>query len=308
MTRRLLPLNALRAFDATSRHMRLSGAAAELHVTPSAISHLIRRLEEDLGVPLFRRVSRRLVLTETGQRLAPGVQEAFARLVKSVDEVRGDAEGGTLTVSLRPHFAVKWLTPRLSRFWEAHPEVELRLHHTIRQVDFASQEADLAIEWGRGERPALECTLLVPGKLTPVCSPALLEGAHPLRTPADLRHHTLLRETDHDSWVEWLALAGEVENAPHHNLYIDDSNVRIQAAVDGQGVELGCIALITDDLAAGRLVMPFDLTLDAFSYYVVHPRRRTLSAKTEVFRRWLLDEARRDPEQPAPPSTLQGSS
>jgi LysR family glycine cleavage system transcriptional activator len=305
MGRRPLPLNALRAFDATSRHMRLSRAAAELHVTPSAVSHLIRRLEEDLGVRLFRRVNRRLLLTETGQRLALGAQEAFARLVKSVDEVRGEVEGGTLTVSLRPYFAVKWLTPRLNRFWEAHPEVELRLHHTIRPVDFASQDADLAIEWGRGESPGLECTLLVPGNLTPVCSPALLEGAHALRTPADLCHHTLLRETDHDSWAEWLALAGLVEHVPHHNLYIDDSNVRMQAAVDGQGVELGCIALITDDLAAGRLVMPFDLTLDAFSYYVVHPRRRTLPAKTEAFRRWLLDEAARDPEQPASPSTLQ---
>jgi len=302
MGRRSLPLNALRAFDATSRHMRLGGAAAELHVTPSAVSHLIRRLQEDLGVRLFRRVNRRLVLTESGQRLAPGVQEAFARLVKSVDEIRGQAEGGTVTVSLRPHFAVKWLTPRLNRFWKAHPEVELRLHHTIRQVDFASRDADLAIEWSRGERPGFECTLLVPGDLTPVCSPALLEGAHPLRTPADLCHHTLLCETDHDSWAEWLALAGLGEHPPHHNLYIDDSNVRIQAALDAQGVELGCVALIADDLACGRLVTPFDLTLDAFAYYVVQPRRRTLAAGTEAFRRWLLDEAARDAGQPASPS------
>ncbi len=291
MSRRLPPLNALRAFDAVSRHARVARAAEELHVTPSAISHLLRRLEDDIRVRLFRRVGRRLVLTVAGQKFALGVREAFSSLASAVEDVCAEVEGGTLTVSLRPHFALKWLTPRLSRFWEAHPEIELRLHHTIRQVDFDSQEADMAIEWRRGKRSGLTCTPLVPGQLTPVCSPALLEDVQPLATPADLHHHTLLRETDYDSWSEWLAIAGIDDEVPQHSLYIDDSNVRLQAAVDGQGIELGCIALLADDLAAGRLVMPFDRTLDTFSYYIVHPRQAVLPARVAAFRRWLLDEA-----------------
>ncbi len=291
MSRRLPPLNALRAFDAVSRHGRVARAAEELHVTPSAISHLLKRLEHDLKVRLFQRAGRGLVLTTAGHRFAIGVQEAFTRLAQSVEEVCAEVEMGTLTVSLRPHFALKWLTPRLSRFWEAHPEIELRLHHTIRQVDFESREADMAIEWSQGERPGLECTPLLPGKLTPVCSPALLKNPHPLRSPEDLCHHTLLRETDYDSWSEWLSQAGTDDRALRHSLYIDDSNVRMQAALDGQGVELGCLALARDDLAAGRLVMPFELTLDSFSYFIVHPRQRVLPARLAAFRHWLLAEA-----------------
>ncbi len=129
----------------------------------------------------------------------------------------------------------------------------------------------------------------MPGRLTPVCNPALLK--EPLRTAADLRHYTLLRETDYDGWSEWLGLAGVDNRIPHHSLYIDDSNVHIQAALDGHGIELGCLALVKDDLAAGRLVMPFELTLDSFSYFIVHPRQQVLPARAAAFRRWLLDEA-----------------
>lgn len=287
--RRLPPLNALRAFEAVSRHRRISSAAHELSVTPSAVTHLVRRLEDDLEVKLVKRSGRNILLTDWGEQLGPELQAIFRSLNRVVAETRSAASQSTLTVSLRPYFAVKWLAPRLGRFWARYPGVELRLHHTNRPVDFLSDQVDLAIEWSKGPRPDVIHHLLIPGELTPVFSPQL-PNAGSISKPADLLGCTLLKETDYDSWQDWFSLAGIDAGTPQHALYVDDGNVRHQAAVDGQGVELGCRSLVGSDVSSGRLVAPFDLSVSSFAYFLVEPVNARPTAAAQRFRDWLLRE------------------
>ena len=220
-----------------SRHLRIDHAADDLAVTPSAVTHLVRRLESDLGVSLLRKNGRHIELTEAGKRMAPELQAVFTRLGHIVTATRSQSQSYLLTISLRPYFALKWLAPRLGRFWHKHPEIELRLHHRNDATAFENSEIDLAVEWNSGQRKGLKSTLLVPGELTPVLSPRLLETLPRVVEPSDLRELTLLRETDHDSWNDWFKLArvGEIGNV--RSIYIDDSNVRSHAAINAQGVE-----------------------------------------------------------------------
>jgi LysR family glycine cleavage system transcriptional activator len=290
MTLRLPPLTALRTFEAAGRHLNFTRAAEELHVTQAAVSHQIKQLEEHLEVQLFRRLGRRLVLTEPGQALLPVLHDAFARIAQSVEGLNLRQQGGALAVTLRPYFAMKWLAPRLGRFWQVHPQIALRLHHSIEAVDFAREDVDLAVLWGSEDWPGVEAELLMAGELTPVCSPALLEGAHPLREPADLRHHNLLHEESHDLWSRWLNAAGALEVDPERGTMIDDTNVRLEAAADGQGVALGWLPLLAEDFAAGRLVRPFEAALPNLGYYVVYPAGDLTRSKVRAFRDWLMEE------------------
>jgi LysR family transcriptional regulator, glycine cleavage system transcriptional activator len=275
--------------------MKFSRAAEELSVSPSAVSHQIRGLEDELGVSLFRRERRQLALTVPGQRLAAAAGETLARLCEAVEEVRNEVQAAPLTVSLRPYFALKWLSPRLGRFWQRHPDVELKLHHTNHPVNVDAQDIDLAIEWRPSTAVNANAVKLVEGDLTPVCHPGLLAGDPPLREPADLADHVLLHEENDDRWADWLALAGVEGLNPRQHVVIDDTNVRTQAAMDGQGVELGCPALIGDDLAAGRLAQPFETRLELFNYYLVAPPRARERAEVGAFRDWLIAEAGQTP-------------
>ena len=294
MMTRLPPLTALRTFEAAGRHLNFTRAAEELNVTQAAVSHQIRSLEAHLGVTLFRRRGRGLALSESGRALLPVLGEAFGRIAEAIESLSAVEQAGVLNVTLRPYFGMKWLAPRLGRFWQACPQIALRLHHSIEPVDFAREEADLAVLWGRGDWPGVEAELLLGGALSPVCSPLLMAGAHPLRAPADLSHHNLLHEESHDLWTRWLAAAGAREVDPRAGTIIDDTNVRLEAAIDGQGVVLGWIPLLADDLAAGRLVRPFDPALEDYGYYVVTPPGGLARPKVRAFRDWLLAEAARD--------------
>lgn len=275
--------------------MKFSRAAEELSVSPSAVSHQVRGLEEELGVRLFRRSGRQLALTSSGQRLAAAAGDSLARLCEALDEVRGEAQTAPLSVSLRPYFALKWLSPRLGRFWQRHPDVELKLHHTNHPLSVDSQDVDLAIEWRPATAVGGNAVKLVDGDLTPVCHPGLIDGDPPLREPADLVRHVLLHEENDDRWADWLALAGVEGLQPRQHLVIDDTNVRTQAAIDGQGVELGCPTLIGDDLAAGRLAQPFETRLELFNYYLTAPPRARERAEVRAFRDWLIAEAGQTP-------------
>ena len=255
------------------------------------MSHQIRGLEEELGVCLFRRSGRQLALTAPGRRLANAAGETLARLCEAVEEVRDEIQAAPLTVSLRPYFALKWLSPRLGRFWQRYPNVELKLHHTNHPANFGMQDIDLAIEWRPSSAVDAAAVKLVDGDLTPVCHPSLLDGEHPLREPVDLSHHALLHEEKDDRWADWLASADVKGLAPRQHVVIDDTNVRTQAAIDGQGVELGCPALIGDDLAAGRLAQPFQTRLKLFNYYLIAPPRARERAEVRAFRDWLIAEA-----------------
>ena len=302
-TARLPPLNALRAFESAARHMSVSRAAAELHVTPAAVSHQIRALEEHLGVPLFRRLNRGLVLTEDGALLAPGLRDGFDRLTAAMQRLDERRSGGTLVVSVAPSFAAKWLVPRLERFTRAHPDIDVRISATMELADLRRDAVDVAIRFGWGDYPGLEVHKLTAETTTPMCSPALLAGARPLREPADLRHHVLIHDDSMafdptaPDWRMWLKAAGiegvDVSRGQHYSF----GDHAIQAAVNGAGVLLGRQSLAGDDLAAGRLVMPFELCLPVKpAYYLLLPPPGQRPARVAAFRDWLLSEiaARRD--------------
>ena len=192
MARSLPPLNSLRAFEAAARHLSFTKAAGELNVTPAAISHQIKALEEFLGVVLFRRLTRALRLTDAGQAAFPKVREGFDKLAEAVEILRAEEESKVLTVSVSPSFGAKWLVPRLDRFRAAHPDLEIRIDATDRLADFQGDNVDVALRYGMGNYPGLLVDKLFGAEMVPVCSPDLLDGPQPLQRPQDLAHHTLL--------------------------------------------------------------------------------------------------------------------
>ncbi len=292
MNRRLPPLNALRAFEAAARHLSFTRAAEELHVTQTAISHQIRALEEHLGIRLFRRLPRGLVLTSEAQLFLPPVRAAFEQIAAATRRIAREEAGGVLTVSALPSFAAKWLVPRIGRFRTAHPEIDLRISATLELADFARDDVDVAIRCGRGDYPGLRVDRLFGETLSPVCSPALLERPPGLAAPRDLRHHTLLHDNDDlDGWRVWLELAGVEGIDPTRGLSFGDASMMLQAAIDGQGVALGRSALAAADIAAGRLVRPFELSRPfRFAYWLVCPQTSAERPKVAAFRGWLLEE------------------
>lgn len=296
MGRRLPPLNALRAFEAAARHLSFTRAAHELNVTQAAVSHQVKALEARLGLALFRRLNRALILTEDGQAYLPPVRDAFDAIAEATRRLEARLSGGALTVSTMDSFAAAWLVPRLGRFRAAHPDIDVRITITDRLVDFVRDDVDLGIRYGRGHYPGLRVVRLLTEDIFPVCSPALLRGDNPLRTPADLCHHTLLHDDMREDWRMWLMAAGVAGVDPTRGPAFSHSHLVLQAAADGQGVALGRGALVAHDLAAGRLVKPFDISLAAdYAYYVVTLEAAAAQPKIAAFRDWLLEEARRDP-------------
>ena len=292
MRRRLPSPIALRAFEAAARHMSFTRAGEELGVTQAAISHQVKTLENALNVRLFRRLTRKLALTAEGRSLFAVVGEAFDRIADVTDELVAGGVSGSLEVSLSPYVSAAWLSPRIGRFWRLHPSIDLRLHHSVEQVNFAQSTADLAVLWGRGDWPGLLCDLLLRTSLSPVCSPGLMIE-NPITRPDDLRHHTLLNREKFEGWSDWLAAAGVTGADVRSRATFDDHNVLMQAAIEGQGVALGGIEMLTAELATGRLVQPFELSVETdFAYYIVYPPEALGRPKVKAFREWLLSEAR----------------
>ena len=296
--RRLPPLNALRAFEAAGRHLSFSKAAAELNVTPAAISQQVRALEDHLGMPLFRRLNRALLLTDAGQLGLPAVSEGFERLADAVDAIKGSEDSNALAVSVSPSVAAKWLMPRLDRFYREHPEVDLRIDATSTVADFGADGIDVAIRYGPGEYPGMRVDILMAEEVFPVCSPALLEGDAPLREVSDLARFPLLhlawvsQDESWPDWRMWLAAAGYPEIDTTRGPRFVQFGMAVEAAIKGMGVALGSTAVVADDLASGRLVKPFDLTLaPPFKYYLVCPERTADRPIIAAFRDWILREA-----------------
>lgn len=296
MSARLPPLNSLRVFEAAGRHLSFTRAATELHVTQAAVSHQIKALEEYLGMPLFKRMNRALVLTEAGQTYLPSVRRTLEELREATERLLKRDAGGVLTVSVLPSFAARWLVPRLGRFQRQHPEINIRLAPTKTLTDFGEGDVDLAIRYGRGYYPGLRADRFMTEDIFPVCSPELLDSDTPLRSPADLRHHHLLHDDDHVVWRDWLAATGIKGIDADRGTFFVDSSLLVQAAVAGQGVALARSVLVRDELAAGRLVKPFELSLPAeFAYYIVCPEYAAERPKIAAFREWLFAERDREP-------------
>ncbi len=295
MVRRLPSLNALRAFEAAARHLSFTRAAEELHVTQAAISHQVKALEEHLGRKLFRRLNRALLLTDDGQAYLPSVSRAFTLLNDATSDLLTTQAPGPLTVSALPSFAARWLVPRLGRFRQIRPDIDLRIDPSAALSDFAGGDVDVGIRYGRGKYPGMRADWLMTEDIFPVCSPALLEGPHPLQDPGDLEHQVLLHDDGHGDWRTWLLAAGADRVDATRGPIFTDSSMLIQAAMAAQGVALARGVLAADELAAGRLVRPFTLSLPTeYAYYLVCPINTAEQPKIAAFRDWLLREARRE--------------
>jgi len=288
---RLPPMNAVRAFEAVGRHLSITLAAEELHVTPGAISRQVQALEEFLGTPLLKRGHRQVTLTRHGA-------DFHRAAAKAVDLLRAAAsrmkKAGRKQLKIRAYttFAMRWLIPRLSGFHAAHPDVEVLLTASLEPVDFRRDDLDGAIRLGDGKWPGVVVHRLVPNLLVPVASPALLKKGPPLRKPADLARHTLLHSIARpDDWAYWLEAAGVADRLdPHSGMTYESSAFAYAAAAEGHGVAIAQLFLVEDDLAAGRLKRPFTRTLDMgeFTYYLLVPAHRPESAQMKLFRQWLL--------------------
>ncbi|HSK41115.1 MAG TPA: transcriptional regulator GcvA [Arenibaculum sp.] len=292
MARRLPPLNAVRAFEAAARHLSFTRAAEELNVTQAAISHQIKALEETLGIVLFRRLNRALLLTEAGQSFMPPVRDALDLIADATARLKVVESGGPLTVSTIASFAAKWLVPRLPRFQQRHPNIDVLISTTPQLIDFGQHDADIAIRFGRGGWPGLRSERLLTEEIFPVCAPALRAGPPPLRTPADLAHVTLLHDDFRIGWEMWLESVG-IDTVDHRRgPRFTDSFLVLHAALAGQGVALGRGVLAAEDIAAGRLVRLFDVALASdVAYWVVAPERHFERPKVKAFRDWVMDEA-----------------
>lgn len=292
MTRRLPPLNALRAFEAAARRLSFTKAAEELCVTQAAVSHQIKGLEEWLGAPLFLRQNRALLLTEAGAAYLPSVKLAFDSLSDATDRLFRRDDSGALTVSTMPSLAAKWLVLRLGRFQERHPDIDVRLQTSSTLVDFTQQDVDVAIRFGVGHWPGLRAERLMSEELFPVCSPALPRREKPLHCPDDLRHYPLLHDDYIINWGMWLEAAGVSGVDVSRGAVFTDSALMLQAAMMGQGIALARHVLVADDIAAGRLIRLFDVAIPGdFAYYVVAPPHYFQRPKVRVFRDWLFEEA-----------------
>ncbi|MDA9407787.1 transcriptional regulator GcvA [Bradyrhizobium sp. CCBAU 45384] len=292
MTARLPSLNGLRAFEAAARHLSFTLAAGELNVTQTAISHQIRRLEEELGIRLFIRQNRALALTPEARDYLPGVRAAFNDLRLATDRLLRRDDDKVLTVSTLASLAAKWLLPRLADFQDAHPDIDVRITTSTSLVDFQRDDVDAAIRYGRGQWPGLRADWLMADELFPVCSPSLLRGDKPLRRPEDLRGYPLLHTSNanSDDWRLWLTAAGlPADIAKQPGITFDMIFMTIQAAIDGIGVAMGRTSYVKDDIAKGRLVVPFKIALPADAgFYLVSPEGRREAPKLAAFREWII--------------------
>ncbi|NYZ15313.1 transcriptional regulator GcvA [Azospirillum sp. RWY-5-1] len=290
--RRLPPLNALRAFEAAGRHLSFTRAAEELNVTQGAVSRHVKGLEEVLGVALFRRGHRGLELTREGTALLPRLSDGFDRLADAVAALRPATSD--LTVKVLPTFAVRWLIPRLTRFQDRHPDLAVRLTTSWHEVDFSREDFDAGIVHGNHLHVSYDRLFpVVTMRVAPACAPSLLEGANPLRRPEDLVHHTLLHGSPRcTAWKAWLRTHPVPGVDPESGLIFDIDDSAWRAAASGAGVALCDLQFVAEDLAAGRLVLPFDRpVLELGSYYLVCPHRTSDLPAVMAFRAWLQEEA-----------------
>lgn len=284
MTRPPLPLNALRAFEASARHRSFTKAAQELFVTQAAISHQVKGLEDRLGVKLFHRGPRGLMLSDEGVALVPALSESFDRIGRLLERFQDGRLREVLTVSAVGTFAVGWLLPRLKGFREAHPYIDLRLLTNNNRADLAAEGLDAAILFGDGIWPGAEAERLFAAPLTPLCTP---EIAASLSHPADLARQTLLRSYRVQDWPAWFAAAGLPETIVARGPVFDASLTMVQAALAGEGVALAPPAMFMRDIGEGRLVQPFTVSVEIGAYWLATVRGKTATPALGAFQAWI---------------------
>ncbi|MCT8891701.1 transcriptional regulator GcvA [Klebsiella quasipneumoniae] len=300
-----LHLNALKAFEATARHLSFSAAAEELHVTPAAVGQLVRSLEEIIGFPLFQRNKNRranLVLTESAIRALPDIQAGFDSLNIGMTRLKEGAADGILNVTMSPAFAAKWLLQRIEHFQNRWPDIDVRLQTSLKLLDFNSQGIDIGIRYGLGNWEGLQAELLMSEEIFPVCSPELLTKHPIINCLTGVVSQTLIHDLsmeghkDFVTWEDWLQRFNEHEIARRPGLRINNSAAVLQAASEGQGIALARSIMVREDLKSGRLVrLCPDVALPSpLSYYLVYRPGCENLPKIAFFREWMLDEASKE--------------
>jgi len=292
---------ALRTLEAAGRHLNFTRAADELGLTPAAVSHQIKEIEDQLGVVLFTRTSRSIRLTEAGAALCDASADALDTLNRAVSRARKLTRGtALLKVTLDAQFASKWLMRRVDGFRKLHPDIELRFDISYDVRDFDLDDVDVGIRFGTGKYPGLVANRLFDNMIIPVCSPALLASGPPLRVPRDLFNHTLVhiewsqQGVTWPNWRMWMAAAGVDDFDDSRSIVFTTSSDAVQAAIDGSVVALADFAMVANDLSEGRLVRPFDLGIRVsreFAYFLAYPKGVADDPRIAAFRQWILDEA-----------------
>ncbi|ADV10206.1 transcriptional regulator GcvA [Mesorhizobium ciceri] len=298
---RLLPgTRALRTLEAAARHLNFTRAADELGLTPAAVSHQIKEIEDQLGLVLFTRTSRTIRLTEAGTVLFDASADALDLLGRAVSRAQKLTRGtALLKVTLDAQFASKWLMRRVDDFRKRHPDIELRFDIAYEVRDFELDDIDVGIRFGAGKYPGLRTHRLFDNILIPVCSPSLLTSGPPLREPRDLFNHTLAhiewsrQGVTWPNWRMWMAAAGINDFDDSRTVVFGNSTDAVQAALDGNAVALADFAMVANDLSQGRLVQPFELGLRVapeFAYFLVYPENTADDPRIVAFREWMLEE------------------
>jgi LysR family glycine cleavage system transcriptional activator len=294
-------MQALRSFEAAARTLSVSRAAEELHLTHGAVSHQVKSLEESLGCRLFERVGRGIRLTDEGERFAERVRAALAEITEAAREIMARSNPRRLKISVMPSFAARWLLPRIGRFIQGHPEIDLDVSASLALVDFSREDVDVAIRYGRGGWANVASEKILDDWYFPVVSPRYAGGRLP-RHPGELPRHLLFR-SESEYWRPWFLAAGVDVAEPSRGPMFNDSNLILEAVIDGQGIALARSSLVSAELRDGRLTRLFDVMIPSpNAYYLVWARRLDGASKLAAFRGWLLDEIAADPG-PAQPDT-----
>jgi LysR family glycine cleavage system transcriptional activator len=295
---RLPSLNALRALESVSRHLSFARAADELFVTKAAVAQQVRQLEEEIGAPLVERAGRGLRLTEAGLAGARDLGDGFVALGRAARAMREANGRRFLVINSSASFAATWLVGRIGKFKARHPDIDVLLDANPMEDALDRASVDALIRWGTGDFPGLATTLLFNEDVFPVCAPALAHGPHPIRTPQDLKYHTLLHLDWNPSfstwpaWSDWLRAAGAADVESTRGVWFNHMSMAIHAAAQGQGVALASLAIAADELAAGRLVAPFTTSVHTpFGYYFLCRPNQAGSTRIKALREFLVAEA-----------------
>lgn len=292
---RLPPLTALKSFTAAARLGSFRAASAELFVTPSAVSHQVKSLEEFLGIELFVRRTRRISLTAAGEEYYHCVQEALYEIDRSTQKLISTHQAGQLHLSLAPAFLTRWLLPRIGSFYEAQPDIQIEMTSTSGLIDFDRDETDMAVYFGDGRWDGIEVQLLRHYQQVPVCNPKLLNGKQ-IYTPDDILNYTLLHIPKRkDEWQRWFAQVGVSYKEKKRGLSLSSGSLTTAAAINGLGFALADVAFVSEEISTGKLIAPLeDFLITDKSFYLVHQKKRALTYPMKAFQSWVMDEMIKD--------------
>ncbi|WP_230390790.1 transcriptional regulator GcvA [Reinekea sp. G2M2-21] len=285
---RLPPLKALQVFEAAGRTGSFQAAAKELYVTPSAISHQVKALEDFLGIELFERRTRKVVLTLTGAAYLESISSAFMHMEVATQRASSAHSGGELKLAVAPAFLDRWLLPRFHDFTNRHPDIELDIHSSIGEIDFKQSNIDMAVYFGEGQWEGVECQLLRPSYLVPVCAPILLEQEKVME-PADLLKFRLLQVKKRpDEWTSWFQLTETPFHPSQGTISFSNGMNTANAAAKGLGIALTDPSLVSEEIDQGDLMIPIDVIMQlSKSFYLVSQKNRPLTPAMTVFRDWI---------------------